>query len=87
MAADSSPPQPTAIQKLATAMYPSFAMLAGMQLDVFTPLKDSPMTADQLADTLGVKAEKLSRLRILKRLSVSLSPRETVSSPLTSLPQ
>jgi hypothetical protein len=32
--------QPTTIQKLAAAVYPSFAMLAGMQRDVFTPLKD-----------------------------------------------
>ena len=37
-------------------------MLAGMQLDVFTPLKDGAMTAEQLADSLGVKAEKLSPL-------------------------
>lgn len=62
MTAETSPPQPTTIQKLATAVYPSFAMLAGMQLDVFTPLKDGPMTAEQLAAVLGVKAEKLSPL-------------------------
>jgi SAM-dependent methyltransferase len=37
-------------------------MLAGMQLDVFTPLNDGPLTAVQLADTLSVHAEKLSRL-------------------------
>ena len=37
-------------------------MLAGMQLDVFTPLNDSPLTAAQLADVLGVNTEKLSRL-------------------------
>jgi len=37
-------------------------MLAGMQLDVFTPLKDGPLTAVQLADVLGVNTEKLSRL-------------------------
>jgi ubiquinone/menaquinone biosynthesis C-methylase UbiE len=55
-------PQPTTIQKLATAVYPSFAMLAGMQLDVFTPLKDGPMTAEQLANALGVRVEKLSPL-------------------------
>ena len=62
MTTDSSPLQPTTIQKLATAVYPSFAMLAGMQLDLFTPLKDGPMTAEDLADALGVKAEKLSPL-------------------------
>lgn len=62
MTTDASPPQPTTIQKLATPVYPSFAMLAGMQLDVFTPLKDGPMTAEKLADALNVQAEKLSPL-------------------------
>src|SRR4029453_1591915 len=62
MAADTAPPQPTTIQQLATAVYPSFAMLAGMQLDVFTPLKDGPLTATQLAAALGVQAAKLSPL-------------------------
>jgi SAM-dependent methyltransferase len=62
MAAAPAPLQPTTIQKLATAVYPSFALLAGMQLDVFTPLKDGPLTAAQVADVLGVNPEKLSRL-------------------------
>ena len=39
MVTDTTPLQPTTIQHLATAVYPSFAMLAGMQLDVFTPLQ------------------------------------------------
>ena len=46
----------------AYAIYPSFAMLAGMQLDVFTPLKDQPMDADSLANVLKVKESKLSPL-------------------------
>jgi SAM-dependent methyltransferase len=62
MAAATSTLQPTTIQHLATAVFPSFAMLAGMQLDVFTPLKESPLSAVQLADVLGVNPEKLSRL-------------------------
>jgi SAM-dependent methyltransferase len=62
MAVDTAPLQPTTIQHLASAVYPSFAMLAGMQLDVFTPLNNGPLTAVQLADTLSVHAEKLSRL-------------------------
>ena len=62
MAADTSTLQPTTIQHLASAVYPSFAMLAGMQLDVFTPLKDGPLAAAQLADALDVNEEKLSRL-------------------------
>jgi hypothetical protein len=33
---------PEIIEKLRSAAYPSFAMLAGMQLELFTPLKDAP---------------------------------------------
>ena len=51
--------QPTAIMHNLHAMFPSFAMLAGMQLDLFTPLKDGPMSGDMLASTLGVRADTL----------------------------
>ncbi len=44
---------PNTIMRNAYAVYPSFAMLAGMQLDVFTPLKDHPMNADSLASVLN----------------------------------
>lgn len=37
-------------------------MLAGMQLDVFTPMKDGPLTAEQIAAAIGVGP---SRLRLL----------------------
>jgi len=53
---------PITIMRNAYAVYPSFAMLAGMQLDVFTPLKDHPMNADSLASVLKVKESKLSPL-------------------------
>jgi hypothetical protein len=33
-----SPPQPEAITRLFDAVYPSFAILAGMELDLFTPV-------------------------------------------------
>jgi hypothetical protein len=46
----------------AYAAYPSFAMLAGMQLDLFTPLKDGPMEAKNLASALGVLEGKLAPL-------------------------
>lgn len=55
-------PRPETIDKLISAVYPSFAMLAGMQLDVFTPLKDGPMSAEHLAQALGVQPAKLARL-------------------------
>jgi hypothetical protein len=37
-------------------------MLAGMQLDVFTPLKDGPMTEEALAQALNVQPRKLRPL-------------------------
>jgi hypothetical protein len=53
---------PTTIVRHAYAVYPPMAMLAGMQLDVFTPLKDGPMTATALANALDVRPEKLRPL-------------------------
>ena len=55
-------PRPETIDKLASAVYPSFAMLAGMQLDLFTPLKDGSMNAEQVAEALGVRPDKLKPL-------------------------
>ncbi len=46
----------------AYAVYPSFAMLAGMQLELFTPLKDQAMDAESLAVALKVQEHKLSPL-------------------------
>jgi ubiquinone/menaquinone biosynthesis C-methylase UbiE len=55
-------PEENPIEKIASAVYPPFALLAGMQLDLFTPLKYGPMKADQLAATIGVRAAKLRPL-------------------------
>ena len=57
-----SEPQPETIEKLFYQAFPSFALLAGMQLDLFTPLKDGSLSADQLADALGVGSTKLELL-------------------------
>ncbi len=54
--------EPTRIIRNAYAVYPSFAMLAGMQLDVFTPLHGNPMGAEALAGALNVRADKLAPL-------------------------
>jgi cyclopropane fatty-acyl-phospholipid synthase-like methyltransferase len=54
--------RPDTVNKLRFAADAAFAMLAGMQLDVFTPLKDGPMTADQIAAAIGVAP---ARLRLL----------------------
>lgn len=51
-----------AIETLINQAFPSLALLAGMQLDLFTPLKDGPMSTEQLALTLGVGPEKLKFL-------------------------
>ncbi len=45
-----------------SAVYPSFALLAGVRLDVFTVLKDGPMTAEDLAQAMEVSAFKLETL-------------------------
>ena len=55
------PPEPKTIQKLID-VYPSFALLAGMQLDLFTPLKAGPMRAEQIANAIGVDVAKLKPL-------------------------
>lgn len=54
--------KPDTIEGLASAVPPALAMLAGMQLDLFTPLKDGPMTTEQISDALGVGSVKLKPL-------------------------
>ena len=58
----SSQHEPKIIKKLATAVYPSFAMLAGMQLDVFSPLKNGPMSTEQIAEALNLESRKIKPL-------------------------
>ena len=57
-----SGPDPAAIDKLEWAVWPSFALLAGVQLDLFTHLKDGSMSVEQIARTVGVRADKLKPL-------------------------
>lgn len=57
-----TPQKPETIDNLEAAVHPAFAMLAGMKLDLFTPLKDGPLTARQIAESLGVNAGLLERL-------------------------
>ena len=54
--------RPETIDRLASVVYQSLAMLAGMELDLFTPLKDGPMTSGQIAEVLGARADKLKPL-------------------------
>jgi SAM-dependent methyltransferase len=55
-------PEPTNIEKLEWGAWPSFAMLAGIQLDLFTVLSSGPMTIRQIADAIGVRPVKLKPL-------------------------
>jgi Dimerisation domain len=53
---------PKTIETLADAVYCSFAMLAGMELDLFTPLKDGPLTAEAIAEAAGTDRAKTGPL-------------------------
>ena len=53
-----SAPRPETIEKLVNQVFPSLALLAGMQLDLFTHLKDGPLSTERLADALGVGSTK-----------------------------
>jgi hypothetical protein len=54
--------KPSIIMRSVYAAFPAFAVLAGMQLDVFTPLKDGPMEAKTIANALDVLEDKLTPL-------------------------
>jgi hypothetical protein len=56
------PTSPETIGRLQAGVAPALAMLAGMQLDIFTHLADQPLLADELATVLGVASDRLSRL-------------------------
>ena len=54
--------RPDTIERLGTAVFPSFAMAAGADLGVFTPLGDGPKDAEEIAKAVGVGAAKLRPL-------------------------
>jgi hypothetical protein len=54
--------RPETINRLRSAVSPSFALLSGIQLDVFTCLKDGPLTGDEAAEALDVHPGKLEVL-------------------------
>ena len=60
-----STPAPDTIQRLQANVPPAFATLAGMQLEVFTHLAGGPRDVADLAKSLGVSDERLSRLYAL----------------------
>lgn len=56
------PTAPETIQRLQAGIPTALAMLAGMQLEVFTHLAAGPRRSTELAAALGVDEERLSRL-------------------------
>ncbi len=52
--------RPETINRLRNQAELALAMMAGMQLDVFTPLRDGPLRLESSAAALDVDAEKLS---------------------------
>lgn len=54
--------RPEIIGRLADAVFPAMAMLAGMKLDLFTPLKNGPLTTEEIAGELGVPPRQLGPL-------------------------
>ena len=43
------------IERIVEGVYPAAALLAGMQLDLFTPLRERPYGAGELAKLLHVQ--------------------------------
>lgn len=58
----SQSPTPETINRLSEGAVYGLAMLAGMQLDVWTLLKDGPRTVEQIADELNVRVIKIRPL-------------------------
>jgi predicted O-methyltransferase YrrM len=55
-------PKPTILDSLDDLVYRATSTLAGIQLDLFTPLKDGPLSAAQIAESIGVETVKLRPL-------------------------
>lgn len=60
-----NPPEgvrPTTINEISAGMRSVFALKAAMELDLFTPLRNGPLSAKQLAEAAGVDTGKLELL-------------------------
>ena len=57
-----SVPEKVILDSIAEPVYRATSVLAGMQLDLFTRLKDGPLSAGQVAATIGVQTTKLRPL-------------------------
>ena len=55
-------PRPESIERLGMTAFPSFAMVEGMPVGLFTTLHNGPLTAEGTADTSGIGSAKLKPL-------------------------
>ncbi len=62
MAASDPALKPDAINRLRSQVAPAMAMLSAMQLELFTPLGEGPMSAEALAASLDLNPVKLPPL-------------------------
>jgi SAM-dependent methyltransferase len=62
MSRDEESAAPENINRLQAAVPPALALLAGMQLELFTALGDRPQSAAEVAAALNVDEERLARL-------------------------
>ncbi len=56
------PPSRAPIDNIRSAIVAPMAVRAAVQLGLFTPLAQGPMTAEELADALGLKPRRLGFL-------------------------
>jgi cyclopropane fatty-acyl-phospholipid synthase-like methyltransferase len=59
---ENTAPRPDTINALRFGADASFAMLAGLQLEVFTPLQHGSMTAEQISEAIGIAPTRLPLL-------------------------
>ena len=59
---ENSTPRPDTINALRFGVDSALAMLAGMQLEVFTPLQHGAMTTEEIANAIGVAPTRLPLL-------------------------
>ncbi len=55
-------PEPVILNSLHEMVFRAMSVLAGKQLELFTPLKDGPLSADQIAASIGVGTTRLRPL-------------------------
>ena len=56
------PPLPKIIEGLTQGVYRAMGTLAGIELDVFSPLDEGAMTGEQIAESIGVESQALNPL-------------------------